>query len=217
MRRLFKPKEVKSDAVKVLESGKRKYTVTDWVWITGGVLSTIASIPAMILWFANTRNAFMGLIAIALFMAGGYIIYSKLSSGKSDTAIVSEHTVTRTGKENTVTFYAKKNDKGKVILGDMLFENLPGEELKKYGQPHHYMNLGKSYYERIYDITTNTFIPLAVPDGSYVDPAIMGKYMELPAQRKYLKHRDSLLKMLGPGLLALMDGIGFIVIITQVG
>lgn len=190
-----------------------------WLWMGLGALLLLAGVGLGYLWMADQRNSLLALATIAVWGSGGYLIYRQLKGqvrGEDHQVIVipGENIKSKTGSVNSLNIYAKKDDSTGIIYPEKIaFEWVEDPR----GQPQKCLNTGKWYYVHLLDIASGKLIPFTLPDIRYSDPALMARYLDLPAQKKYMRHRESLGKYIGPGILAVLCVVGFIVIIALGG
>lgn len=190
-----------------------------WLWMGLGILLLLAGVGLGYLWMADQRNSLLALATIAVWGGGGYLIYRQLKGqvkGEDHQIIVipGENIKTKTGSVNSLNIYAKKDDSTSIIYPEKIaFEWVE----KPRGQPQKCLNTGKWYYVHLFDIASKKLIPFTLPDIRYSDPALMARYLDLPAQKKYMRHRESLGKYIGPGILAVLCIVAFVVIIALGG
>ena len=110
-------------------------------------------------------------------------------------------------------YAAHDEDIGAVVPQRIVFENV----YKPAGQPQRCLNTNKDYYVHMWDIKKSRLVPFVLADRKYTDPSILARYLGLPAQRKYLRNRESLMKLIGPGILAVAVIGAFITIIALSG
>ena len=201
-----------------------------WVVLGIGLGCLVFGVVFGAIWMANPLNQFLGLFTIALFIAG-VIICIRQFRHRHDigevaavnitvAAVVKEgekpasQEVIGVGTINSLNIYASMDeDIGKVVAQKVVFEAM----VSPMGQPQRCLNLGKDYYVHIWDIQKGRLVPFVLPDSKYTDPSILARSLALPAQRKYLRNRESLLRLIGPGLLFVGVLIGFITIIALSG
>lgn len=166
---------------------------------------------------ASMRNPFPGLIAVGMLAGAGYLVYWQMKSGDSGSSvIVLQGGLAKppTGPINSLNIYAYKEDAtGAIFPEKIAFEWLENPQ----GQPQQCLNTGRWYFVHIWDIAKACLVPFHLPDAKYSDPALLARYLELPAQKKYLKHREGLGKYIGPGILAALNVATFILIIILAG
>jgi len=190
-----------------------------WLWMSLGILLLLAGVGVGYLWMADQRNSLLALATIAVWGGGGYLMYRQLKGdirGGDDRVVVipGEKVKGKAGPINSLNIYAKKDEHSDIIYPEKIaFE----WEENPRGQPQKCLNTGKWYYVHLFDIASGQLIPFILPDIKYSDPARMARYLDLPAQKKYMRHRESLGKYIGPGILAALCVVGFIVIIALGG
>lgn len=118
------------------------------------------------------------------------------------------------GNVNSLNVYAREGvgDENEIVPVITRFEWTD----KPLGQPWKLTNDGHYYYFHVIDIKTGNFRAGTLKDAKYVDPSIFARFLENPAQKRYIEYmRESLAKWIGPGILALMDGIGLFVLFVM--
>ncbi len=226
-----KPEEVAATVEPQPAINSRRLPTINRFWVLAGLaVGLIAlSIGVGSMWFANPSNQIMGLLTIALFIGGAWLTRRQIkhrhdimgdtkvnitSSQTSQTDSEAEHATVKSNghDENSLNIYAVK-DGDIVIAQKIAFEDV----YKPVGQPQKCLNTGKFYHVHIWDIAKGRLVPFILPDSKFTDPAIMARYLGLPSQKKYLRHRESLMHYIGPGILAFMCVAGFIAIIALSG
>ena len=205
---------------------KRLPTINRY-WLLVGLAMGLFALSIVLgnFWFANPTNQIVGIITVALFIGGAWLTRRQIKhrhdiTGNAKVNIipakaspvdsgVEQTTVPSNGHiPNSLNIYATKNDD--VIMAQKIaFENV----YEPMGQPQKCLNTGKFYYVHIWDIAKSRLVPFILPDTKFTDPAIMARYLGLPSQKKYLRHRESLMHYIGPGILAVMCVAGLIAII----
>jgi hypothetical protein len=183
-----------------------------------GVLTGLIGGVLVAVWFANPRNQFVALLALGALAGSVYLIITQIrghQDSSGGTVIVAGGTnKPPTGKINSLNIYGRKDPVTGTVSADRIsFDWLDNP----MGQPQQCLNTGKYYYVHWWNIEKKCLEPFILPDSKYTDPALLARYLELPAQRKYLKGRESLMKYIGPGILAALDCAGFIMIIILAG
>ena len=204
-----------------------------WIILGIGLGCLVFGVVFGAIWMANPLNQFLGILTIALFMAGVIICIRQFRGrhniGEGATVNITAPTtvtvkegepqpqkqeVIKEGTINSLNIYAGMDaDIGKVVAQRVVFEAM----VSPMGQPQRCLNLGKDYYVHIWDIKKGRLVPFILPDSKYTDPSILARSLALPAQRKYLRNRESLLRLIGPGLLIVGVLVGFITIIALSG
>lgn len=198
----------------------------DLILLFAGVGLLVVACAVVPAWNANPKNTGLGMFVALLFMGGGFLTLRQArrkikgtTEVKVQVAIRGNSTEnigaqTKTGVVNSLNIYAYYDEFiQKNVAEKIAFEYVD----KPMGQPHKCINDGKSYFVHMWDIARQRLIPMNLPDGMYADPEVLALYLELPAQRKYLKHRDSWTKMIGPGILAVIVILLAIFIFAQGG
>lgn len=196
-------------------------------WLLLGVGIGLFGLAVLVgsLWMANPLNQWLGFLTIALFI-GGVVLVIRQVKHRHDVgnkAMVNIRQEPGDSKDqiransltpNSLNIYAAKDeDIGEVVPQRIVFENV----YKPLGQPQRCLNTNRDYYVHIWDIGKSRLVPFVLADRKYTDPSILARYLGLPAQRKYLRNRESLMRLIGPGLLAVGVVIGFIAIIALGG
>lgn len=201
-----------------------------WLLLIAGLLSLTLSIVVGIFWQSVPENQVVGMSVVVLFITGIILIWRQfkhrhevwgggvevnIQTNVGTTESGNKVTPTRLsggkGKPNSIVIEATTDETtGKVMPVRIAFANL----YEPKGQPVKVLNYNQFYHVQIWDIDRNRYIPFILPDRKFTDPAIMARYLSLPAQRKYLRHRESLMRFVGPGLLAIGVVVGFITIIA---
>lgn len=200
-----------------------------WLLLGGGIVSLIIGGVVAVIWQSMPRNQVVGLLAIGLIIAGIVLIWRQIKHrheiwGGGVEVNISEAIAgvkqvdgksipIQKGrvKPNCLVIEARKDESsGKVLPVRVAFDSIYNPE----GQPMKGLNFNEFYYIQIWDIVRKNYVPFILPDRKFTDPAIMARYLSLPAQRKYLRHRESLMRFVGPGLLAIGVVAGFIGIIA---
>lgn len=194
-----------------LKKNPTRFTARDWLLIVVGGVLFLIGLFIMGLWTANQREAPLAVLGFVLLFTGGWLLYSRLLATQN-TGTKAKNKVEYTGKENCINIYGKKSGE-KWRNTDIKFEYAENPE----GQPHQLINNGQYYFINWLSKEGNKLEEYTLPDEQGVSPRILARYIELPAQRKYLKHRDSLMKLLGPAVLAILCGVSLIAIIALAG
>jgi hypothetical protein len=202
-----------------------------WLLLISGLFSFILSIVVGIFWQSMPENQLVGMLAVVLFIAGVILIWrqfkhrhevwgggvevnimqTNMGTAKSGKGVAPTRLSGGDGKPNSIVITATKDeDTGQVMPESIAFANL----YKPKGQPVKVLNFNEFYHVQIWNIDKKRYAPLILPDRKFTDPAVMARYLSLPAQRKYLRHRESLMRFVGPGLLAVGVVVGFITIIA---
>ena len=201
-----------------------------WVVLGIGLGCLVFGVVFGAIWMANPLNQALGLLTIALFIAGVILCIRQFRHrhdiGEVTAVNITVAAVVKEGEKpasqevigvgtiNCLNIYAGLDaDIGKVVAQKVVFEAM----VNPMGQPQRCLNLGKDYYVHIWDIEKGRLVPFILPDSKYTDPSILARSLALPAQRKYLRNRESLLRLIGPGLLFVGVLIGFITIIALSG
>ena len=163
------------------------------------------------MWWSNPTNPFLGLAAIILLAVAVWLGWTLFKP--SDSRVVASGGKKVNINANVLNIYANVDDNGNHYAENIEFDYHDNPQ----GQLWQCMNNGKHYRVNIWDLKLKRLVPFTLPDAKYVDPAFMARYLELPAQRKYLRHHDTMMKYIGPGILALLDVAGFIAIIALSG
>jgi transcriptional regulator with XRE-family HTH domain len=191
----------------------RQITTRQILLIVGGACLIGLGVFVAATFGLNSRDPYPALIAIVGITGGGFLIY--LQARPSGERVVVSPRAKPKGQCNSLSIYARKETiNGKVIIFPdyVTFELLDKKDC--HGQPQQCLNDGKFYYVHIYDINTKELKAFVLPDTKYVDPAIAARYLQLPAQRRYLRHRTSLLKAVSPWVLGALVLFGFIALIA---
>jgi hypothetical protein len=177
------------------------------VWLIGGGVALGA------IWMDNPESTILGIACIAAIIGGVWLVYSRLRAPTPTGSVIvatGGPTGGRKSTANSLNIYVKKDeDTGDVVPDRVVFEDMA----KPMGQPQHCLNDNKWYHVHIWDLEKRSLRAFSLPDAQYSDPAILARYLEQPAQKRYLRHRPSLLRFVGPGILALMVGLGFILLV----
>jgi len=204
--------------------GKYKY----WLLLGFGVLILTVSIIIGVIWQSMPENKVIGMTTVILFIGGGLLVWRQLKHWRDDRGgievKIGDVSITTNEEKalasdngshtpNSVNIYANKDEDGNVMPLRIAFEYVEDP----LGQPQRCLNTGKYYYIHIWDIVGEKLLPFMLPDRKFVDPAKLARYLGLPAQKKFLRHRESLMKLVGPGLLTVGVVAGFIVIIAMSG
>ena len=205
-----KPKKV--DGIKVQKQLISKHQM---LYIGGGVACAIVAIVSMLLYGTNDQAIIYAVMAIGS-GTGAVVFIRKALTRENSGALVAingkiAQRKTQSDKVNTLSIWGKLNEKTKKVEAERVEFVWCDEPL---GQPWQCGNTGQYYYVQIWDQDTKTMKAFDLPDTKFVDPVIMARYLELPAQRKYLKYRDTLMKYISYAILGILDGAGFITIIA---
>lgn len=228
------PISVSTERSEALKPIATRYQI-NWYWVLmgGGIGSLILSFIIGSYWFTNPPNTFVGLLVVVLLAAGIVLVRRQIKHrhdrGSKTPAVVVNvdmaagdlgdvkvaQKVSGNGLvPNSLCIYASYDeDVGAVVPRGVVFQHVDNP----MGQPQRCINLGKDFYVHIFDIDKQKLVPFVLPDRKFTDPMILARYLGLPAQRKYLRNRDSLLKYVGPGLLLIGVIGGFIAIIALSG
>lgn len=211
-------------------------------WLMWGV--GIGLIPLGVLvasyWWSHPPTEIMtnivGLLAIVILGAGVFIIRRQIKNrhdGRTSAAVVVRQINTpqstqpvQDGEQpatqvlhnghipNSLNIYADKDSTFDIVMpSGIVFEYVENP----LGQPMRCRNNNKDYHVHIWDIGGRRLVPFILPDKKYTDPGILARYLGLPAQRRYLRHRESLMKYIGPGLLVVANVAALITIIAMGG
>lgn len=189
-----------------------------WLLVIAGLLAVAMGVVTGILW-TESQNVFLGLITI-IGVAGGGLLAGKQAWGmvfhEKDAVIVGVdvNQGKTTGPVNCLNIYARTDPATKKNYAEkIVFENTP----EPIGQPQQCLNDNKWYHVNIFDLGTMKLVPFGLPDALYTPPSLLARYIQIPAQRKYLRHREGWQKFVGPGILAVMNCIAFVAIIALAG
>jgi hypothetical protein len=119
-----------------------------------------------------------------------------------------------TGAVNSINVYARKGVSGEkpIVAVAVRWEYVA----TPFGQPWKLKNDGNAYYFHIIDIETMILRAFELTDSAYVDPTIFARFLENPAQKRYIEFgRESWQKWIGAGLLAAMNAAGLLVLIIM--
>lgn len=200
-----------------LKAPKQSYS--KWLMLVAGIVAMAAGIGIGILWMQNQRNQMLALATIGLFAGGAYLIYRQLKPQEKGAVIVvpgstGGKVTKKAGPVNSFNIYAYRDKAtGKIFPEKLAFEWIE----QPSGQPWQCLNTDKWYYVHIWDIEKQALVPFVLPDAKYTDPSLLARYLELPAEKKYFKHRDSLMHYVGPAIMGVMVGVGFLVMIILGG
>ena len=198
---------------------------TYWLLLGGGIGSLALGVWVGSFWMASPDAIALGFLTIVLFIAGGILIRRQIKhrgdimggplvnigqASGGDTGKVGKNG----GAPNSLSIYAGYDEHiGAVVPQRIVFENV----YKPMGQPQRCLNTNKDYHVHIWDIPKKQLVPFTLTDRKYTDPSILARYLGLPAQRKYLRNRESLMRLIGPGLLAVGVLAAFVTIIALSG
>ena len=202
------------------QDNKVKRSAREWLLLTCGAVMLISGAGLLWLWSMNTRDPLSATAGMGLIAGGGYLIYTNLFTQGTGVKVNITGDIVLTGRENCINYYVTKNEDGSYSPDKLVFEEKPKDELKKIGgQPHQLINNGKYYFLNrvVYNKNDSVLKSWELKDSPGISPEALAKYIELPGQRAYLKHRDSVLKMIGPALLTILNIVGLIVIIALAG
>lgn len=203
-----------------------------WLLLVGGIVSLIIGGAVAVIWQSMPENQAIGMCAVVLIIAGIVLIWRQIKHRHDVLGGGVEVNITETVmdtkqssgknipiqkgrvKPNCIVIEAKTDEaSGKVMPVRVAFDSI----YEPKGQPIKVLNFNEYYYVQLWDITKKSYVPFILPDRKFTDPAIMARYLSLPAQRKYLRHRESLMRFVGPGLLAVGVVVEFIAIIALAG
>lgn len=128
---------------------------------------------------------------------------------------VSHEAADLSGEINAFKVYVRKGDPslGENPLIPVLAEFCHAPPAELLGQPRQLRNDKKWYHLLIVGPEVGALRPVTVGDGTFMDPHVMARYLDAPCQRSYIEFvRETMTKWIGPGMLALMDGILLLVI-----
>jgi hypothetical protein len=204
-----KPQKV--DGIKVQKQLFSKHQI---LYIGGGVACAIVAIVSLLLYGTNNQSIIFAVMAIA--GGTGAVLFIRKSFNRDGGALVAingkiAQKKTQSDKVNTLSIWGKLNEKTQKVEAERVEFVWCDEPL---GQPWQCENTGQYYYVQIWDKDTKAMKAFDLPDTKFVDPVIMARYLELPAQRKYLKYRDTLMKYISYAILGILVGAGFITIIA---
>jgi len=186
------------------------------LWYLAAGASIILGIVGLWL-YSQTMAIGFALLVLGGLGGGGVIIYWQYTK----TAYHGTSTVTVAGRkqaafkltdENSLNLYPVKDESGKVHNDRIAFEKKSKEELA--GRPWRYRANNQFYYLNQLDLAKQATVPYYLKDGVYVDPADLAGALECRPVRKYLKHRESLMKYVGPAILVIAFVIECIMIIA---
>lgn len=211
---------IKEKLAKIKRPNVNRY----WVWLGGGLFCVLMVFVLGAYWFAHPDNKFVGVLVAIMAVVGFIIIRRQIKNRHdikahevavniADSDVKGVAKVKRNGAQpNSLNIYGVKYE-DKVMPLKLAFENVYNPE----GQPQHCLNDNKDYFVHIYDVSTKKLKPFMLPDSRFIDPAVMATFLEQPAQTKYLRHRETLMKYIGPGLLLVANVGAFITIIAMSG
>lgn len=119
------------------------------------------------------------------------------------------------GEVNAFNVYVRHGNPnlGENQIVPVLAEWCHMDEDKLLGQPKMLLNDKKWYHMHILGPEPNTTRAFTLTDEAYVNPGFMSRYLDAPCQRSYVDFvRETMAKWVGPGMLALMDGVLLLVI-----
>lgn len=124
-----------------------------------------------------------------------------------------------TGTVNAFNIYVRKGNpaRGESQIVPVLakFEHM--DEDKLLGQPRQLRNNKKWYHVHVIGPDGDTPRAFTMADAAFIDPGLMARYLDAPCQRSYIEFvRETLLKWVGPGLLAIIDGALLLVLLIKV-
>ena len=196
-----------------------------WVLLSGGLGLLGLGVWVGGLWLASPDLLALGFLTIVL-LIGGVVLVIRQVKHRHDVgggamvnigqvpSVAAEQVGGNGSTPNSLNIYAANDeDIGAVVPKRIVFENV----YEPVGQPQRCLNTNKDYYVHIWSIEKNKLVPFVLPDLKYTDPSILARYLGLPAQRKYLRNRESLIKLIGPGILAVAVIGAFITIIALSG
>lgn len=190
-----------------------------WLKALIGVALIGVGIAAGFMWWSSEQNIFFGLITIISLTAGCILairnVWQILFHDQDNVIVgIESPDINKTKTPvNCLNIYAGKNENGKNVPWKIVFEYIENPK----GQPQQCINDGKWYYVNITDKITGELRPFTLPDARYCPPSLLARYILIPAQRKYLRHRDGWQKFIGPGILGVMNAVGFVAIIALAG
>lgn len=187
--------------------------------LIGGLLTIAAAIGSGALWMQNERNQMLAMLTIGLFGGGVYLLYRYLHKPDTSTVIVMPGStggkVTKvTGPVNSLNIYAQRDDATGIVFPEKVSFEWVEHPL---GQPWHCLNTDKHYFVHRWDIDRSALVPFVLPDAKYTDPALLAEYLSLEDEKRYMRHRPSLMHYIGPAIMGIMVGVGFLVIIILGG
>ena len=198
---------------------------TYWLLLGAGIGSLVLGVWVGSFWMASPDAIALGFLTIVLFIAGGILIRRQIKH-RSDIiggAVVNIGQASgadkgKVGKNgdapNSLNIYAAYDADVKAIVPQrIVFENV----YNPMGQPQRCLNTNKDYHVHIWDLKKSQLMPFTLTDRKYTDPSILARYLGLPAQRKYLRNRESLMRLIGPGLLVVGVLAAFVTIIALSG
>lgn len=187
-----------------------------WLLVLAGIVSLIVGGVVCAVWMSSPTNQLLGMVTLAAFIGGAWLLWRQFRHrhelGTGATVSIADIASGGNGKvdmksANTLIIEAKLDEDLEVVIPQRVAfvnRNNPG------GQPWKCRNNGQNYFVEIWDIAKHKFLPFLLPDQEYTDPAFMAKYLDQPAQTKFMQHRESLMKYIGPGLLVVAN-IGAII------
>jgi hypothetical protein len=198
----------------------------EWLWLGLGAALVAAGVVAGWLWQADQRNTLLAFLTIAGFGSGGIMVYRSIQGqakpGESRVVTIAkeggakaptvDEAKTEKGEVNSLNIYAREYE-GSIYPQKIAFEWVDNS----IGQKQKCRNNGHWYYVHRWDIGKGQLVPFILPDTRFKDPAVVARYLALPAQRRYLRHRETLGKYIGPGILAALCIAAFVVIIALGG
>lgn len=189
--------EEKAEGVKV----KKVYTPRFYMMMLSGVAS-VAGLGLLVLYYF-ILNIIMGVGGFVMVVAG---IFAFRHYWQTPGGISVDH------------IGGKKSDDSANCLNiyrdRIVFEAMPKPE----GFPMLCMDLKKSYYVNIEDMSSGQLMPFILPDQQYYDPDVFAqRVLGLPAHRKIFERKLKLMQKLKTVLLVMAIGIVWLLILTTTG
>lgn len=169
--------------------------------------------------YSQSLSIIYAMMTLAGLGGGAGIIYWQMQkASRSGSGVVKvggkKLTVTKLTDENCLNIYPATDDfTGKLRNDAIKFEKMDGMK----GQPWKFRANNQFYYLNVMDPVKNVLMPYNLKDGVFVDPVDLAGALECRPVRKYLKHRESLMKYVGPAILVVAFIIECVIIIAMGG
>lgn len=197
---------------RITTKAKRTFNITWWKAISGGILFAVG-LPLFLIYLADPKAMWAGAGAVFTMAPGAFLIYwsfAKTQSGFTYNGQVKR----RTGKENALVLFAKRNGKGKDIPVKLMPIHL---QYVPIGSRLHYVRNWKKHMYFLYnDTEAKKLKPVMLPDKKAFPPELFKHHATMQLFKDAIEYRaPSTLQKLAPGIIILaMIVVGILMVMT---
>ena len=182
----------KAEASDIQQTSNRKW------WLIGLGIAVIGlGLFLGMLWGQQRDNILLAFLTLIMLPGGGYLAYR--GWGKRDEGLI----ITPGGQ--------------KFVAGPVNSINISPDSIdfvmvkEPKGHPQEVLNFHKYFYVNIFDEESGGYKPLTLPDTKYRDPREMANILNLPAHRRLISRRPSLVQKIAPfAILIAICIVGFL-------